>query len=819
MARSWYGLPTTNRNADRSCHRTRPTTMPTPQPTAVSIRELPLKFDKTLQVISEALAGRRLAITGTTGFLGTALVERLLRCVPDVQLVLLVRPGRRGADERIHREIIRNDVFDRLRHELGQTAFDQLCEQQITGINGDVGVDGLGLDNAGRDLISSCDIVIHSAAAVAFDNPLDTAVEVNLLGPVRLVQLLNEMGASPHFIAVSTCYVAGSRRGNAAEEPLLDGPMYVPLSWREEVEASRRRRITTETQSRDPACLEEFRNRARHELGAAGTPALAAKTEQLRSRWVHDQMVEAGRSRASSLGFPDAYAFTKALAETAVAETKGDLQVTTVRPSIIESTYSEPVPGWIRGFRMAEPIIIGYGRGLLTDFPGIPQGVLDVIPVDLVAAALCAVAARGPDPSRPVIQVASGAVNPFRFNQLVDLTHRWFSENPIYDDRDQPIPPPNWTYPGRGRVIRQLKRLRRGLDASERLLGRLPIRGRQAEISANLDERREQVERALGYVELYGAYTECEALFGVERLLELWDSLDDNDKESYCFDPRIIDWNHYVADIHLPTVVAQGRVKTEPTGRAGSSRQQRQRAQVLSPKRHLAAFDLENTIIATNVVVAYGWLATHRLPINERTRLITKVLLEAPSLLALDRRDRSDFLRHFYRRYEGAPVKQMAEDSRTMFSDLILTQAFPAAIRRVREHRAAGHTTVLITGALDFIVDPLRPLFDHIVCAELAQDHGTYTGHLASVPPTSESRAEVLRDFANAEGLSLSESVAYADSASDLPLLEAVGYPVTVNPEPRLAILARKRGWLIEHFDKAQGSPRKLLPISARQPT
>ena len=768
-------------------------------------------------MISDALAGKRLAITGTTGFLGTALVERLLRCVPEVELVLPVRPGRRGVEQRIQREIIRNNVFDRLRDQLGNDEFDRLCQEQIVGVAGDVGIDGLGLDDAGRELIAGCDIVIHSAAAVAFDNPLDTAVEVNLMGPVRLVQMLNEMGASPHFIAVSTCYVAGSRRGNAPEEPLADGPMYVPVSWQDEADASRRRRITTETESRDPARLEEFRSRARHELGAAGTPALAAKTEQLRSRWVHDQMVEAGRSRAASLGFPDAYAFTKALAETAVTEIKGDLKVSTVRPSIIESAYAEPFPGWIRGFRMAEPIIIGYGRGLLTDFPGIPQGVLDVIPVDLVAAAICAMAARGHDPDQPVIQVASGAVNPFRLNQLVDLAHSWFSENPIYDDRDQPIPPPNWTYPGRGRVVRQLRRLRTGLNAGERVLGRLPIRGRQAEITADLDERRDQVERALGYVELYGAYTECEALFGVNRLLELWDSLDDDDKELYCFDPRIIDWPHYVTDIHLPTVVAQGRVKTAPSGRSGPSRKDRQRTQVLSPDRHIAAFDLENTVIAANVVMAYGWLATRRLPLDERARLVAKILLEAPSLLALDHRDRSDFLRHFYRRYQGAPIEQMAEDSGEMFSDLILTQSYPAAIRRVRQHRAAGHTTVLITGALDFIVEPLRPLFDHIVCAELAQSHGAYTGQLAEVPPTSESRAEVLRDFANAEGLLMSESVAYADSASDLALLEAVGYPVAVNPEPKLAMLARKRGWLIEYFDKAPGGPRKLLPIGSRK--
>ena len=64
-------------------------------------------------MIPEELAGRRIAITGSTGFLGTALVERLLRCAPDCELVLVVRPGRRGADRRVERDILRNDAFEK----------------------------------------------------------------------------------------------------------------------------------------------------------------------------------------------------------------------------------------------------------------------------------------------------------------------------------------------------------------------------------------------------------------------------------------------------------------------------------------------------------------------------------------------------------------------------------------------------------------------------------------------------------------------------------------------------------------------------------
>ncbi len=254
-------------------------------------------------------------------------------------------------------------------------------------------------------------------------------------------------------------------------------------------------------------------------------------------------------------------------------------------------------------------------------------------------------------------------------------------------------------------------------------------------------------------------------------------------------------------------------MRTTPGGRVGEKREDRLRRQVLDPARHFAAFDLENTLIASNVVASYSWLATRRLPQEDRVRFVLQTLREAPALLALDKRDRSDFLRHFYRRYEGADVAQLEADAVEMFSDLILTKSFPAAIRRVREHRRLGHRTVLITGALDLAIEPLRPLFDDIVAPSLARRaDGTYRGELTDVPPTGEARASALFDYADQHGFDVAEGVAYADSTSDLPMLEAVGFPVAVNPETRLAALARKRGWLVEHFDKAAGARTRSCP-------
>jgi HAD superfamily hydrolase (TIGR01490 family) len=769
--------------------------------------------------IREALDGKRIAVTGATGFLGTALVERLLRSVPGCELVLLVRPGKRSsAAQRARREVFRNDAFDGLRADLGPAGLDALVDRRVQVIAGDVGRDGLNLDDDGRAALATCDLAVHSAATVAFDAPLDAAAEVNLLGPSRMARALRDVGApSPHLVSVSTCYVAGNRRGAAPEELVHDSPFYVDVDWQAEVDGARRARRDAEAASRTPEALARFRKQARQELGAAGTPALAAKTEQLRQAWVKDRMVDVGRSRAASLGWPDAYAYTKALGERALLQQRGDVPVSIVRPSIIESAWAEPRPGWIRGFRMAEPIIISYARGLLREFPGVPEGTVDVIPVDLVVAAVIAVAAGGPPAQPAITQVATGSTNPLRYRHLVDLVRGWFTEHPLFDGEGQPIVVPDWSFPGRGRVQRQLVRAKTAIERAESALQALPLRGRQAAWSARLEQRREEAERALSYVELYGAYAECEAIYGVDRLLNRWEGLSPDDQAAFCFDPRIIDWPTYVRDVHLPSIVHHARVRTAPGGRTAEGRGHRLRRQVLAPERHFAAFDLENTLIASNVVASYSWLATRRLARDDRLRYVIKALAEAPSLLALDRRDRSDFLRHFYRRYDRAPIDQVEADTAEMFSHLLLAKSFPAAIRRVREHRRLGHRTLLITGALDFAIGPLRPLFDDVLCARLAtRPDGTYRGELVDVPPTGEARASLLADYAAAHGFDLGEAVAYADSTSDLPMLEAVGFPVAVNPETRLAALARKRGWLVEQFDKAPGAPEPLLPIAPR---
>src|SRR5262249_21162426 len=143
------------------------------------------------------------------------------------------------------------------------------------------------------------------------------------------------------------------------------------------------------------------------------------------------------------------------------------LSLSIVRPSIIESALAEPHRGWITGLRMSEPLILAYGRGLLPEFPALPDGVIDLIPVDVVANAVITAAGTPPPRGQPAVyHVGSGARNPLRFRGLADHAHDYFNAHPLHDSSGAPIPVPPFVYPTRGGRMRRLGLLRRGLEAA-----------------------------------------------------------------------------------------------------------------------------------------------------------------------------------------------------------------------------------------------------------------------------------------------------------------------------------------------------------------
>ena len=202
---------------------------------------------------------------------------------------------------------------------------------------------------------------------MTFDAPLDGAVEVNLLGPTRVAEALNQIagervakeGAAqrlPHLVAVSTAYVNSGHKGDASEELITSSKFVSKIDWRAEVQAARRApRSDEDASSRSPERLAAFCI-ARHGGSWGGRDRIVGrKDEQLRTDWVRDRMVALGRGRSRALGWPDAYAFTKSLGETALLDMRGELPVTFVRPSIVESSLSQPRPDGSAGSGWRSP--------------------------------------------------------------------------------------------------------------------------------------------------------------------------------------------------------------------------------------------------------------------------------------------------------------------------------------------------------------------------------------------------------------------------------------------------------------------------------
>ena len=774
-------------------------------------------------MIADALKGKTILVTGTTGFLGKSIVEKCLRSIPEVgRINLAIRSSaRRPAADRLEREVLSSPAFKRLKEQLGEDGFARLAKEKLGVIELDLGVDGVGLSDEGRKQLAACEVVIHSAAAVEFDNPADLSAQTNLLGAARLVEELRRSNARPHLVHVSTAYVGGMLRGLVREELPLDPG----LNWRHEAEVMSNLRPGVEEESRRPEVLDRLRREARSKMGTAGTPATARQAERLREKWVQDRLIERGRAHARAMGFSDIYSFTKAMAEHAVVELHGDIPLSIARPAIVESAVKEPFPGWLEGFRMAEPIILAFGRGVLSDFSGLPDGMLDIIPLDYVVNAVLAVAANPPPPSEyRVYQLASGWRNPLRFRRIYDECGVYFSKHPLRDRYGQAIGTPNWTFPTRGELATRGKLALRAVEAAQWLVERLPVGSAASKLSDDLVEERNRLERGLNLLELYGVYTEVDCIFDTRHTHELWTRTPEAERAVFPFDPALYDWSDYFQDVHLPTVVRMARADTGPrrgAGPTGSTAPKSEGNSAVTALRRrsgrsdvLAVFDVDGTLVETNIVQYYFWMRLKAQPLEDWPQFLARMARQAPRWMYLERRSRAEFQRSFYREYDGLDYAEMKELGREALNEVMLRRAYPEGMRRVREHQRAGHRVLLLTGALDVVVEPLAELLDvEVDCARLLVDsEGRLTGDLSKPPPAGEARGTLLEEYAAANGVVLSESFAYADSLSDLPMLELVGTPVAVNPDPRLSQVAGQRGWRVERWSMAGGNWRLPVP-------
>jgi len=219
--------------------------------------------------------------------------------------------------------------------------------------------------------------------------------------------------------------------------------------------------------------------------------------------------------------------------------------------------------------------------------------------------------------------------------------------------------------------------------------------------------------------------------------------------------------------------------------------------------RRAAFFDVDGTVVAGDIV-RYGVeiCTMHRSRLG-RLAWIAAFLPRVPWLLALDAWRREAFQRSYYRIYRGLDADELERRAGALFRQYIEPRIYPQARERIERHRARGDQVVLITGSIEAIVAPLAEHLrvSSVIAPRLAVKDGRLTGELVEAPVAGERKAERMAAFAAERGIDLQASVAYGDSADDLPMLERAGRAVVVNPRGRLLDQAMARNWEILYWE------------------
>ena len=365
-----------------------------------------MSYSHSLSVDS-SLKGKQVFITGVTGFLGKAIVEKILREVPSVGKVhILVRgSARQSAYERCMEGVFQSSIFDVLRSTHGNQ-FQQLVDQKVHIVEGELTEPLFGLNPTNFALLGSkLDLIINSAASVNFRENLDQALKINTLCLNNIISLANYNSheeAVTSVLQVSTCYVNGMNQGEILEKVAPPCSGLIP-------------EIDHDTYEIKPVIqlfqtkIEVIKNRFPD----------ANKQEQ--------KLIQLGIQQSRHYGWNDTYTLTKWLGEQLLIQGLGKKNLTILRPSIIESTVFSPVQGWVEGVKVADAMIYAYAKGRVSIFPGDTKGILDVIPVDLVANAAILASAQllqhAPENNQQaynIYQCCSGRLNPISLEHFIE---------------------------------------------------------------------------------------------------------------------------------------------------------------------------------------------------------------------------------------------------------------------------------------------------------------------------------------------------------------------------------------------------------------
>lgn len=476
--------------------------------------------------IVDFLREKNLLITGATGFLAKVLIEKILRMQPDVgKIFLIIRANEsNSALNRLMNEVLNTDLFNSLR-EIHGNEFQDFLLKKLVPVAGDMTKENLGIEKDMVDVLrKEVDIIVSSAATTTFDERYDVALETNTKGIIRLLEFGKCCDKSQLFLHISTAYVNGQREGRSLEEPFEMGYSIA----REKSASAPALDVQGEFHLANKA-LEDFENEFSN-----------LENCKLKKAKIAQGMKDLGMERAKAFGWQDTYAFTKAMAEMLICNHTKELPVVIVRPSVVESTYAQPFPGWIEGQRMIDPIVIHYGKGQLSCFLADPDTVVDLIPVDMVVnATLAAIAKHAGNCGLKVYHVASSVVNPLTMGEFFKIIFEHFKCNPYIDGKGNPV-----------KLLKQLTCLNTMENYGQALEAAISSRNNIAGLSKS--STKYMLKHLNRLAKIYEPYVFYKGRFDISNSEKLFQELSGDERENFGFDVKNIVWKNYIGNIHVP---------------------------------------------------------------------------------------------------------------------------------------------------------------------------------------------------------------------------------------------------------------------------
>uniref|UniRef100_A0A0E0KPD3 Fatty acyl-CoA reductase n=1 Tax=Oryza punctata TaxID=4537 RepID=A0A0E0KPD3_ORYPU len=494
--------------------------------------------------IAERFRDRTIFITGSTGFLGkiiynmlivndTVMVEKILRVQPEVKkLYLLVRAqDAAAAEERVLTEIIGKGLFDVLRKQHG-AAFHSFIKEKVCPLAGDVMHENFGLGTSEiLRIAQEIDIIVNGAATTNFMERYDVALATNTAGVVHICQFAKQCVNLKVLLHVSSAYVAGEQAGLLLEKPFQIGEA-LRQGYRLDIEA-------------ELQLVDRIKSKLR-------TKSSDKKLEKI-------TMKKLGLKRAMHFGWPNTYVLTKAMGEMLLQQLGQELPVVIVRPSMITSTFQDPMPGWIEGTRTVDAIFVAYNDQTLPCFIFDGSVIFDLIPGDMVINAMMAAINTDWNKRAQVIyHVTSAHQNPLPLSLIEESMYEYFHRNPRTTKDGKII---------KNKRILVFKRLAY-FRAYMTLRYKLPLEMMHA---ANVLLGGLYSKNYNKLIRGYNILMTVAKFFDGTNLRKLWKvtTMDqNNDASAFNFDPKCIDWSSYLVNTHIPAAIKYANNQKDKAGNA-----------------------------------------------------------------------------------------------------------------------------------------------------------------------------------------------------------------------------------------------------------